>query len=350
MNADRWVVLSVMGLMFGQSVLADSSSESLFLAEQPMVLTASRIQQSALDAPAPVTVIDRQTIRASGFTAIQDLLRLVPGFQVADYYGGSPVVTNHGMGSAFPHNQLVLLDGQSVVDPIKGSVDWLDLPVRVEDIERIEVVRGPNQASYGAGAYNGVINIIARLPGEDAGAEVTASVGRQDFRDLYARLGRRGLATDWRISASDRYLKTFQDVARPDSAYRRNLARQTFAATLSHRLGQDRELTANVGLSWGNDEVGSSLDGSYPYHDYGIQNQFIQLAWHTAPAPGSETTLRYYHYGHRQTESWAVMVPQLGVEVPLNLDAQTGRDGLEFQQNRVFSGALAGQWGGQPAA
>ncbi|PIX01060.1 MAG: hypothetical protein COZ79_08940 [Hydrogenophilales bacterium CG_4_8_14_3_um_filter_62_83] len=345
MKAGRWMALSGVGLLFGQSALADSLSESLFLAEQPMVLTASRIQQSALDAPAPVTVIDRQTIRESGFMAIQDLLRLVPGFQVANYYGGSPVATNHGMGSAFPHNQLVLIDGQSVNDPIKGSVDWLDLPVRVEDIERIEVVRGPNEASYGAGAYNGVINIITRLASEDAGTEVVASVGRKDFRDLYARLGRRGVSTDWRISASDRFMKTFQNSATLDSAYRRNVARQTFAATLTRRLGQDRELTANVGLSWGKDEVGSSLVDSYPYHDQGIQNQFVQLAWHTMPAPGAETTLRYYHYGHRQAESFAVPVAQLAIEVPLNLDAKTGRDGLEFQQNRVFSEALTGLWG-----
>jgi iron complex outermembrane receptor protein len=320
----------------------------MFLSDQPMVLTASRIQQSPLDTPAPVTVIDREMIRDSGFTEIQDLMRLVPGFQVAEWYGGAPyhgstIVANHGMGSAFSRTLLVMVDGQSVVDPIKGVVDWEDLPVRVQDIERIEVVRGPNQASYGAGAYNGVINIITRQPGEDSGGLVSVSAGKHGFKDDYARIGHRGESTDWRISASDRYLDSFEQTT--DSSYLKNGSRQTFNANVVHRLSSDQEMDANLGLSWGNNDLGSSSDGTDPYHGYDVQTQLLQLAWHANDAAGAETILRYTHYGHQQQEAYGITVP-----APLNtvfsvFDADTSQDGLEFQQTGTYSNVLKGVWG-----
>jgi iron complex outermembrane receptor protein len=337
------------GALLCGPVLADDLSESMFLSDQPMVLTASRIQQSPLDAPAPVTVIDRETIRASGFTEIQDLMRLVPGFQVADWYQGSSVVANHGMGSAYPDTLLVLLDGQSVVDPITGSVNWQDLPVRVQDIERIEVVRGPNQASYGAGAYNGVINIITRTPGEDTGGVVSVSSGKYGFKDRYARIGRRGDSTDWRISASDRDQESFQDVGgTPDNpTYKKYISRQTFMANVVHRLGPDQEIDANLGMSWGRDQLGSSLDISYPYHNADIGSQFLQVAWHASEESDSETYLRYTHYGHQRNEAYAIGT---GLPAPYDsaynaFDADISQDGLEFQRIVPYSDSLKGVWG-----
>jgi iron complex outermembrane receptor protein len=343
----RHATLTGLVVCVSMSALADDVTESMFLAEQPMVLTASRIQQSPLDTPAPVTVIDRETIQASGFTEIQDLMRLVPGFQVASWYGGAPyhgstIVANHGMGSAFPRTLLVMLDGQSIVDPIKGSVDWEDLPVRVQDIERIEVVRGPNQASYGAGAYNGVINIITRQPGEDVGGVVSLSAGKHGFRDDYARIGHRGDSTDWRISASDRYLDSFEESA--DAPYKKNGSRQTLMANLVHRLTPDQEVDASLDMSWGNNDLGSSADPTDPYHGYGIQTQLFQLAWHANDATGTESFVRYTHYGHQQNEAYGIRVtPALSIYTVF--DADTSQDGLEFQQNRTFSNKLKWVWG-----
>jgi len=325
---------------------ADDLSESMFLADQPMVLTASRIQQSPLDAPAPVTVIDREMIRDSGLTEIQDLMRLVPGFQVAEWYGGAPyhspaIVANHGMGSAFPNTLLVMVDGQSIVDPIKGVVDWEDLPIRVQDIEWIEVVRGPNQASYGAGAFNGVINIITRQPGEDEGNEVRLSAGKYGFKDDYARIGHRGDSTDWRISASDRYLDSFEQST--DSSYIDNGSRQTFNANLVHRVSPDQDLEANLGLSWGSNNLGSSTDPTDPYHEYGVQTQQLQLAWHANDSAGTETFVRYTHYGHQSNEAYTFLPPY--PHIYTSYDAKTSQDGLEFQQTRAFSSAVTGIWG-----
>jgi len=131
-NATR-VLLCALGWMYAAAGAADEEVGAYF-DEIPIVLTASRLQQSALDAPAPVTVVDREMIVSSGFTEIHDLLRLVPGFLVADWPDGSPIVTNHGLGDPRDRRIKVLIDGrvdrrtrdqQSVVGrhPVAGSAD-----------------------------------------------------------------------------------------------------------------------------------------------------------------------------------------------------------------------------------
>ena len=325
---------------------ASVTEEAIFLADLPTVLTASRIEQSALDAPAPVTVIDRDTIRASGFTEIHDLLRLVPGFQVADWAGGGAVVANHGLGSAYPHTLLVLLDGRSVVDPVTGGVDWQDLPVRLEDVERIEVVRGPNQASYGALAFNGVVNIITRLPGEDDGAGLVFSRGERGFADNYVRLGRRGETYDWRLSASDRRANPFRYADQPNYYSHEVNQRQTLRAEFAYRPGLDQEVSADLGLTWGRDDLGSTVDPLYangsPSHERDIASRFLQVVWRKTYDAGSELSLRYFHYRRDKQEAFLA----LGGAVLADYDIDTRRDDLELQQVHRFSDSLQGVWGG----
>lgn len=325
---------------------AEGISEDLFFADLPTVLTASRIEQSALDAPAPVTVIDRETIRASGFTELHDVMRLVPGFQVADWPRGSAVVTNHGMGSAYPHTLLVLLDGRSVVDPVLGVVEWQDLPVRLEDVERIEVVRGPNQASYGATAFNGVVNIVTRLPGEDAGAALVLSRGERGFADNYVRLSRRGDKFDWRVSASDRSANPFRDQATQGYHRHETNERQTLRVEFAYRPGLDQEINVDLGLTSGADRLGSALEPEEPYHDRDIENRFFQLAWRKDYAPGSELSLRYFHYSHEKRERFVGVVDVgFDIDVLADLGVETRRDELELQQTHRYSDNLQGVWG-----
>lgn len=328
-------------LASGASSNAYASDDAL-LDDLPVVLTASRIAQSPLDAPAPVTVIDRETIRASGFTEIHDVMRLVPGFQVADWARGGAVVTNHGLGSAYPHNLLVLLDGRSVVDPVLGSVDWQDLPIRLEDIERIEVVRGPNQASYGALAYNGVVNIITRLPGDDDDSALVLAHGERGFSDGYVRLDRRGDRLDWRLSASSRKANPFRE--RDETGYYRaeSNERQTLRAELAFRPGGDQELFADLGLTRGDDWLGSTKNpATEAYHERDIAGEFLQLVWRRSYAPGSEMSLRYFHYHRDKQEEFLAM----SGAVLANLDLETRRDDLELQQVHRFNDNLQGVWG-----
>ncbi|NWG87883.1 MAG: TonB-dependent receptor [Hydrogenophilaceae bacterium] len=346
----RWL-----GLVHGLALISVAQavraqlSEELFLMDMPTVLTASRIAQSPLDAPAPVMVIDRAMIRASGATEIHDVFRLVPGFLVADWPDGSPIVVNRGLGDGYSRRLLVLIDGRSVFDPFRGGVDWQDLPLRLDDIERIEVVRGPNQASYGANALQGVINIITRLPAQDADVAAYANYGRQGYYDAYVRAGASTSDFGWRVSASSRAATNFQDLGRQNYDWQEAIQRQTLYAQWNYRPQAAQEWRLQFGLSQGADEVGSNkLTNIEPHHDRDNRNLFLQLGWRQAYGRGSEIAWQYYHFSRTERERYVVyptdpaaVVPS----IPVNLDVDMRRDDLELQQIHTWSDSLKGVWG-----
>lgn len=343
MNYKQWVYLLALALGPVPAVAAELS-EDLFLGDMATVLTASRIEQSALDAPAPVTVIDRATIRASGFSELQDVMRLVPGFQVADWPRGGAAVTNHGLGDSLPRRLLLLIDGFSMLDAAFGIIHWEDLPIHVEDIERIEVVRGPNQASYGAKAYQGVVNIITRRAGEDSGGGAVLAYGEHDFNNLYVHQGRHGDRFDWRIGASSRQVSNFRDLAKGGYEYDERLRRRTLNAQAALRPSSADELRAVLGYSDGEDAVGGTFDGdAYPDHERRNKNLYLQLGWRRDYAPGSELSVQYSHYQREERESYVYQYGPLSS--PVDYDIDTWRDDVEFQQIHAFSDVLKGVWG-----
>ena len=323
-------------------------TESEFLDDLPVVLTASRIAQSPLDAPAPVTIIDREMIRASGFTEIHDVFRLVPGFQVADWPEGSPAVVNHGLGDAHSRRMQVLVDGRSIYDPFWGGVDWQNLPLRLEDIERIEVVRGPNQASYGANAFQGVINIISRSPVTDPGMGVVVSRGQRGFEDYYARMGQNQGSVDWRVSLSSRESSSFEDKGVKPTYWGEIIQRKVLNAQWAYQPDLQQEWRVQLGLSRGDDVAGTTIEADkYPFHGRSADSNFFQLAWRNSYAPGSEVSLQYYHYDRKEREAYlksdAVIAPTAWIPVDFGVD--TRRDDLELQQIHSFSKLLKGVWG-----
>lgn len=164
-------------------------TEAAFLDEMPVVLSVSRMSQPLNEAPAAVTVIDSEMIRASGFRDIPDLLRLVPGFSVAYTRDNTWAAGYHGLGDAFSRRFQVLVDGRSIYSPHYGAVYWTDLPLSIDDIERIEVVRGPNAAIHGANAFAAVINIITKTAAQVQGESVSLQFGEQDMRGFTVRHG-----------------------------------------------------------------------------------------------------------------------------------------------------------------
>ncbi len=166
--------------------LAKELSEADFLAELPTVLTASRLAQPAMDAPNAVTVIDRKLIEATGYHNISDLFRLVPGMFVGQKKGWFHNVS-HTFVDEYPRRMQVMVDGRSVYLPSFGGVRWDVLPLAIQDIERIEVVRGTNAASYGANAFTGIINIITRHPEDVAGGMLSANAGDHGHRETWFR-------------------------------------------------------------------------------------------------------------------------------------------------------------------
>jgi len=174
-----------------------------FFDEGPLILTASRMAKPLLESPASVSVIDRRMIAASGARELAELFRLVPGFVVGFRNGHSPAVSYHGLGQEFGRQLQVLIDGRSVFIPSFGGVPWSNLPLLIEDIERIEVIRGPNAVTYGANAFLATINIITRHAAEDHGVQYSATASdnsNPDIKDAYLRVGSQHQDIDWRLS------------------------------------------------------------------------------------------------------------------------------------------------------
>jgi outer membrane receptor protein involved in Fe transport len=122
----------------------------------------SRTNDSVLRAPATMTTIDATQIRLSGATTVPDVLRFVPGVAVYRSAPDNHVVALRGTGGLSGNNIILLIDGIPINSPLDGTVNWDLIPLHVEDIERIEVVRGPVSPTYGANAYTGVVNIVTR--------------------------------------------------------------------------------------------------------------------------------------------------------------------------------------------
>lgn len=183
------VALAMCHLATAQSL--DGLSEKDFLSEMPIVLSVSRLPQRLDDTPGAVTILDREMIRRSGARDVPDLLRLVPGFQTsASFEGVAPLASYHGGFDSFSNRIQVLIDGRSAYSPyFIGTVGPGLQTVALQDIERIEVLRGSNSAAYGARAVLGVINIVTRHTGDTLGAQVSVVAGENRVRDAQARLG-----------------------------------------------------------------------------------------------------------------------------------------------------------------
>ncbi|MCP4254708.1 MAG: TonB-dependent receptor [Candidatus Scalindua sp.] len=172
------------------------------------VTSVSKKPEKLSDSAAAVFVITQEDIRRSGATHIPDLLRMVPGLQVAQMDASKWVVTSRGFGDRFANKLLVLIDGRSVYTPLFSGTYWDVQNYLLADVERIEVIRGPGSTLWGANAVNGVINIITKDSRDTQGGLLTGRAGDEErvgggFRyggkigkDAYYRLYSRGFKHD----------------------------------------------------------------------------------------------------------------------------------------------------------
>lgn len=169
---------------------ASFASEDFFLSDQavPSVLTASRLQNSAAAAPGSITVIDQQMIQSLDAPDFSALMVLVPGMMFSQSSRHQVGVSYHSVAPGQQRRILVLIDGQAAYRSALGKVDWLDIPISVDDIERIEVFRGPNTLSYGANAMTAVINIFTKQARFASGTQIKVKQGTDSDHSHYLRL------------------------------------------------------------------------------------------------------------------------------------------------------------------
>jgi iron complex outermembrane recepter protein len=185
---------------WSQQETTDLSARSLEDLMNIEVTSVSKTKETLSHTAAAVFVISPEDITRSGATNIPDLLRMVPGVDVAQINANTWAVSVRGFNARFSNELLVMVDGRPVYTETFGGVFWdvLDLPM--EDIERIEVIRGPGGSIWGANAVNGVINIITKKASETLGGLVVTGGGNTDQGFGTTQYGgRAGEQTDYRV-------------------------------------------------------------------------------------------------------------------------------------------------------
>lgn len=195
-----------------QEALGDLSNKSIEDLMNIEVTSVSRKEQKLSRTASAVFVINGEDIRRSGATNIPDLLRMVPGVDVAQINANTWAISARGLTEEFGNELLVMVDGRNVYTPTTGGVFWDVVDVPIENIERIEVIRGPGGSVWGANAVNGVVNIITKKAGETPGAMVVEGGGNLDQEFATTQYGGKlGARIQYRV-----YAKYFNQNHFPD--------------------------------------------------------------------------------------------------------------------------------------
>ncbi|MEJ2681558.1 MAG: TonB-dependent receptor plug domain-containing protein [Gammaproteobacteria bacterium] len=165
------------------------------------VLTPSRLDQPISHSPSTVTVITKSEIETLGLNEIAEVLRLVPGVAVGRNRGNDYRVSLHGNHIKVRRWE-VMIDGRSQFRPATSEIDWIDLPISINDIERIEISRTSSTTSYGTNAFLGVVNFITQTPIGTNGISTRVTVGTQSHRSSWIRYGIADGVNSHRISIS----------------------------------------------------------------------------------------------------------------------------------------------------
>lgn len=327
------------------SLSAPSQAEFWDNESLPMVLTPARLKQSRNDVPASVSVIDRAMISASGIRKIPELFRLIPGTFTGARDGWNHVVSYHGTNYRESRRMQVLIDGRSVYQAGLATVDWNDIPITIEDIERIEVVRGPSTASYGANAFLGVINIITRHPADTEKLMLTAKRGDSRIED-YRVAGSTELAGgNLRLSALSRRDDGF-DLKRDRRTNRHDSDNADLFNFRFDRQWQQYNLMLSGGYKDGvvTDDA-NDFDITRPNNE--VQDLFLgaKLSWELSPRHSQH--LRFDYSSQEHTQRWDVAYPPEFLGLPAStgdlivattdLNVENSRRDAEFQDTYVWN-------------
>src|ERR1700692_2757076 len=191
----RLFALGLLGVFLAVTVSAQSqnipdvTAISLEDLMNMQVTSVSKRAQKLADAAAAIFVITQDDIRRSGASSIPEALRLVPGLEVARIDENKWAIGSRGFNGRFDNKLLVLIDGRSVYTPLFSGVYWNVQDVMLEDVDRIEVIRGPGATLWGANAVDGVINIITKPSQLTQGGMVSAEVGTEERTTESAQYG-----------------------------------------------------------------------------------------------------------------------------------------------------------------
>ncbi len=343
-------------LLFFAAGLAGASTETPapvadggYFENLPLVLTPSRLPQSIHEAPAAVTVLDRELIRATGYRDIARLFRLVPGMQVGDERGGIHWVSYHGLGNDAPVDLQVLVDGRALYSPSTiAGVEWSPLAVDIDEIERIEIVRGTDAVSYGPNAFLGVVNIITRHASDEPGYRLSTRVGDSGIID-------QGFA--W-SGGDDRHALRATVSSSRDNGYRGlydDSRSQMVGLRSDSRISDKDELSLHLSgsrIDRGEGYPDSTL-GSNPERMNETRTANFHAQWRHDPTAGEEILLNFFRNESSARDEWVSIQPRpdLGFDrqalVPINRNYRGVRNSVEGQHRFAPSKSTQLVWGAE---
>ena len=227
--------------------------------EETIVVTASRTEQLLLDAPTAITVINDAIIQNAAALNYADLLRSVPGLNVAQTSARDINLTSRAATNTLATSQLVLVDGRTVYQDFFGFVAWDLLPVSLDEIDRIEVIRGPGSAVWGANAMTGVVNVISKSP-RDLGNIFSFRIGGGEQGTGYGSAIFSGVSDDWSYKVTGSYY-AMDPWERPeyiDNTPIKGLYENTGTKQPKFDARVDRQLEGNQWLSFSGGYAGTS--------------------------------------------------------------------------------------------
>jgi iron complex outermembrane receptor protein len=316
-NFPRYLVTGVISMTAFQA--HGQSSDFDIIDKSNVVLTPTRLKQPISEVPGSVTVITADMLTSYGINSIPEALRLVPGMAVTQNSGGDYTINYHGSNAVAPRRMNVLVDGMSAYRSAFAQVDWTMLPVAIDDIERIEVTRGPNSASYGPNSMLAIINIITKHPNESAGTTFSGSVGTRDSRTATVRHGGKiGAATNYWLTFDRRESSGFEQVrgygyTLPGvDPHHDDQERNLLSFRSSTELGKDNNLEFRLSALNGHQQNPLIDEYTRSYPDVGLQERDIGVTWRKSLSPAHELQVTAYASRHTNAQSWVECLPTLG--------------------------------------
>ncbi|MGQ7847289.1 TonB-dependent receptor plug domain-containing protein [Granulosicoccus sp. 3-233] len=319
----------------------------------PIVLSASRLIQPLSRSPASITVIDAEMIRLSGARTIVDILRLVPGFQVGRLVNGNPIATYNGTSERYNPRLQLIVDGRPTYVPLYGGIPWSELPVALTDIDRVEVTRAPNAATFGPNSFAAVVSIITRAPAARSGWFANTEAGGNEFRT--------GTLTYHGARQNSHYRVTLQSERDEGFSNIPDRERSKLASIRSHwQINPVDRLAIDVGgVHGGHTELDTVVRENDLVGYTDTTNAYTQLVWERARAADDSLRLQYYYnyFDIRDDTTTTFDLPDvtgnpqhagLTIDAPVNRDSRSTRHELEVQRTKrlqdnhriVFGGAL----------
>ena len=300
-----WMIFMVAApaAAIGEMDLTSLSLEELMDIE---ITSVARRPQKLSETAAAAFIITQEDIQKSGVTTLMDALRMAPGIQVAQIDSSKWAVTSRGLNRRFANKLLVLMDGRTIYHPFYSGVLWEDHDILLEDIERIEVIRGPGGSIWGANAVNGIINIITKSAKDTHGKMIMASCGNHEKAMGAARYGGQlGEKGHYRFFAKTVERDSFDEVSGAEA----NNDWKTLSAGFRFDLNPCKSDVWNFygGIhhnSLGQHYVYPTFDSPYfqaeSRKDLDLVGGYMMGRWTHQLSATSETTLQLY-YTH---ESW----------------------------------------------